>query len=665
MNKLKGYLDIHRLLIYIFLSLTLFGFIYVGSVEIFFNNHNEYNYNFIALLKNIIIEYALYSLTLTIIMYVLSLINSTIKKNVEIIMIVSLIFGLLNLVFFPVNTLLDGRETVDLLSKEGITNILLLIAVIVLSIIIYIKSNEKNKLLVFAGFICCIYITFNTVSAITASSYQSQDNKMQISTLPEDVLRLSKEKNIIYIVLDQFDTSYFNKILESEDADFYKDIFNDFTFFSNYASAHPTTVFSGVASMAGRPYDNSLPYAKEYKKNVFSEGNSLFEKLKKEGYDNIIYVTGHNDPLYYAPQIEYYSNKIKGDYNNDKNKISKKYVHAAIYRTSPLFLRNKAKLLLATSDKEGWDFKFIKMLKTNNIAINNKNVFMLLHLYAAHDPHVINENIEYDKSANAVSQAKASLKVTKMFLDKIKNTSEDLYNNSLIIVTTDHGYWRPNAICFIKPINAHNKTMLVDDRAVSQIYIKDIIYDLLHGKQLADIDTSKPRYFYDYEYIKELPNGYFSSIYKYQLPDKLLEEKKYDLLKIYRKTSGVITSKNLKVNFMGNTNLPYGVDLSDGWQITSSGLQTDKKYKVITFTFEEHVKKKINLEMEYECAGPDNYLYIRTFDVTGKGRMNYEPIRLNEKKVVYNIDAESDVVLQFDVGDKITIKNITMQIENQ
>ena len=38
MNKLKGYLDIHRLLIYIFLSLTLFGFIYVGSVEIFFNN---------------------------------------------------------------------------------------------------------------------------------------------------------------------------------------------------------------------------------------------------------------------------------------------------------------------------------------------------------------------------------------------------------------------------------------------------------------------------------------------------------------------------------------------------------------------------------------------------------------------------------------------------
>ena len=157
MNKLKGYLDIHRLLIYIFLSLTLFGFIYVGSVEIFFNNHNEYNYNFIALLKNIIIEYALYSLTLTIIMYVLSLINSTIKKIVEIIMIVSLIFGLLNLVFFPVNTLLDGRETVDLLSKEGITNILLLIAVIVLSIIIYIKSNEKNKLLVFAGFICCIY----------------------------------------------------------------------------------------------------------------------------------------------------------------------------------------------------------------------------------------------------------------------------------------------------------------------------------------------------------------------------------------------------------------------------------------------------------------------------------------------------------------------------
>lgn len=664
-TKLTDIIDYKRIIIYFFVSLTIFGFIYIGSIEIFFNNWKEYGYNFIAFFKNILPEYILYSLIFTASTYIISCFGTIIRKIVEILLITTLIFSLINLVFFPVNILLDGRESVNVFSKTGITNIVLLFVILLITIFIYVKSEDKNKLLVLSGFICSVYIVFNAIFAVTNSTYEEKvSTTMQLSTLPEDILRLSKEKNVIYLVLDQFDSSYFDEILAGNDGNVYKEIFKDFTYFSNYASAHPTTVFSGVASMAGKPYDNSMPYETEFHKKVFSEGNSLFEILNKEGYDNIVYFRGMNGPIIYAPQIELYSNKTTGVYNKAPKYMGNKYIQASIYRFVPYVLRNNVKTLLATSDKDGWDFKFLQMINENDIYINNKNVFMVFHLQGAHDPHVINEHLEYDKNANAVSQSKAALKLTKMFLNKIKAKSPILYDNSLIVVTTDHGYWKPNALCLIKPIKAKNDDMIIDERPLSQIYIKDVIYDLLNGKKIDEIDTSKKRFFYDYDYIRELENGYYANIYMYELPNKLTTDKKYELSKVYRAPSGIINTNKLELQFPKDySNFPDGVVLSDGWQQDVEGLVTNEDYKIISFILEENIKKKIKITMEYESGGDNNYLYLRTYDRDNRTRIKQGPLKLDKTTLTHSLEAENDIILQFNTKNRLTVKKIILEIE--
>lgn len=59
---MSGRVKIKDEVLYIFVSFVIYGFIYVGSMEIFFNNPNEYGYNFTAFFKNIMPQYVLFSI---------------------------------------------------------------------------------------------------------------------------------------------------------------------------------------------------------------------------------------------------------------------------------------------------------------------------------------------------------------------------------------------------------------------------------------------------------------------------------------------------------------------------------------------------------------------------------------------------------------------------
>ncbi len=48
---MSGRVKIKDEVLYMFESFVIYGFIYVGSMEIFFNNPNEYGYNFTAFFK--------------------------------------------------------------------------------------------------------------------------------------------------------------------------------------------------------------------------------------------------------------------------------------------------------------------------------------------------------------------------------------------------------------------------------------------------------------------------------------------------------------------------------------------------------------------------------------------------------------------------------------
>ena len=172
-TKLLDFIDSKKILIYFLMSLTICGFVYIGSIEIFFNNWKEYGYNFIAFIKNILPDYILYSVILAVCTYIISCTAKIISKIVEIFFLTALIYILVNLVFFPVNTLLDGRETVDIFSKIGIANIILLPFIALIVTVIYLNIKEKNRMLMLVCIISSVFIVFNTMSAFINSTYKA------------------------------------------------------------------------------------------------------------------------------------------------------------------------------------------------------------------------------------------------------------------------------------------------------------------------------------------------------------------------------------------------------------------------------------------------------------------------------------------------------------
>lgn len=112
--------------------------------------------------------------------------------------------------------------------------------------------------------------------------------------------------------------------------------------------------------------------------------------------------------------------------------------------------------------------------------------------------------MDMDKYLNSIEngtyeqKVAASLTVIKAYLQRLKDN--DAYDNSIIIIMSDHGIEREyiewpeagldrfNPILFIKGINEKHK-MIISDRAVSYQDLQSAFCDLIDGKQSTGLFT--------------------------------------------------------------------------------------------------------------------------------------------------------------------------------
>lgn len=646
----------NELMKYILSSFALLGFIYIGSIEIFFYNSNEYEYNFIAFFKIIILEYILYSTITAVFVYVISKLNIYVKKTIDIVFLILILFIVINLVFFPVEGLLDGSEWVKF-SKEYVYNIIILLLVALFSIYVY---KKKNNVLISVSILALIYMGISVGMSVSVSKYEPNNKESnQLLSTSDELLRLSETKNIIYILLDRFDSSTFKEIIEDNDGAYYKDAFKDFIWFNNYASAHPLTTLSGIATFTGKPYDNSEPLAK-YRNKVFSSGYSLFEILYKEGWDNILYEEGHKRVFIYAPQLELYSNYGKANFNSAPKYSVYKFISASVYRSLPLFLRNVGYKELSVNNKNGWDFNILTMVKNSDFKLNQKNTFMLFHLYGAHPPFITDENFNITREANLESQAKASLKLVKIFLDKIKQNSKEMYDNSVIVITADHGIERPNALLLIKGINESNEKLIIDSRPLSQIDMKDILYSLQAGEKTTNLKANYNRYFYEHTWANVLENGYLADINKYKLPDNLADYKdNYTLIDMYSSVKQRFSEKSVDLIFPKDyTNLPVGL-FFDRWKKDDLGVRpVGRGVTMIRIPFKDYsVKKKVTVEMEFGNEKNKEKIIDFVADIAGR---RFVSIKENNYKITLDVGTYLNIYIR----DKETIlKKLKIKVD--
>lgn len=412
-------------------------------------------------------------------------------------------------------------------SGKQIINVVIWIAVVCLVVGLgYYKAFFQK---IFKGI--CIYICLiqlvTLVTLVVTTDVTSKGSQEALTT--QGSLELSDGNNVLVFILDMFDSSVLQQIIE-EDSSFVEPL-ADFTFYRNTTSCFSHTMVSIPYLLTGTEWTPGITTS-DYPVYAYENSNTLWDIEERDYnvgvYTNVNYLS---DSVYEA--VANYSDEVKV-----KCKITDTYStmrRTAMYTLVPFCL--KQNYAYYTSDirnmidaDEIWsienDLPFYNSLIKTGLSINNEhdNAFRFYHMRGDHEPFYLSEDLQYDKTGrenNIYSQARGSLKIVYEYLKQLKELGK--YDDATIIITADHGKIinydsennRPDEptmpIMLVKEPNQTNNSLMISDAPVSQTEImpyvmKQIGLDWkLYGKTFDEIPVNEERQRYYYAITM---NGY-------------------------------------------------------------------------------------------------------------------------------------------------------------
>ncbi|MBP6085067.1 sulfatase-like hydrolase/transferase [Candidatus Gracilibacteria bacterium] len=322
---------------------------------------------------------------------------------------------------------------------HGIADIILWITVIILAIKFH-KIVVKHIKLTAASLILIQAISFgisiyNSPTTIPVKGLDF-DYKSQFA--------LSTQSNVVLIILDTFQTNYFDYILKEYPE--YKNDLPGFTYFPNATGGFTTTAPSVPLILTGQYYDNSQEILK-FAESAFNS-NSLPKFLKENNYETNIFPLAEgsikNEILTISPTI---ADNIKLEtapaiFSTDNKTLELLYL--TWFRAAPQFLKPDTDFLvqiLAPQEHPTDTLGFVKQFKHTIKADNIAPQFKFYHLWGLHSPLTTNEELSYEEMSynplNYTRAAKGHLEMIKEFITALKN--EHIYDQTMIVIVGDHG----------------------------------------------------------------------------------------------------------------------------------------------------------------------------------------------------------------------------------
>lgn len=401
--------------------------------------------------------------------------------------------------------------------NQNIISILFLVLVILVNIILYRKFNAKYDKIVFYSSLLVFAMIFVSLISTLFTNKEIYVEKGNYASTNENINVLSSNKNFLVLVIDCVDSKKFDEVIKENNKE---NIFKDFTYYPDTLSTYGFTRDSIPFIFSGIWYEAQVPYSKYYLQAF--DDSKLFNMLKKQKYDLNIY----DDELQILNNDKYDVKNIK-IVNSKVNFLSfvKQEVKYVLFKYLPFPLKkyssiesmdyNKCKINVDNGNTLfNWsDQKYYDLL--DNIELQENNYFQFVHIEGGHLPYDLNENVDTIENGTYDDKLLATITIIDKYLTRIKES--DQYNNSVIIILSDHGFndyesvGRQNPALYIKGINEYHDKMLISDKKVSYVDLNDSIYqDLLNGKKsfelLSDIDDTRIRrylYYKDYDKMIE------------------------------------------------------------------------------------------------------------------------------------------------------------------
>lgn len=454
---------------------------------------------------------------------------------------------------------LNGNEIAwEQYTSTAIWNTLLWIVCLIapFAVLIILKNDYRKCFCYTASLLSLVQVLAICIMALTTDYSTREIGGLYLST--KNLYNVSDKENVITFVLDMFDVEYFNEILKEEPS--FLEPLDGFTFFNNTTCAYPTTKGSIPFMLTEKYYENEKTYS-EYIIDAYHD-TDFYDTLKKTGYKINLYT----DELYVSNEAleSYVENSIADELKvSSKAKLELYMLRLTAFRYFPhiakkyvWFYNGNFEDLKTVSgiDDEIYasdNIPYYQELKKSKLQIDNSSkYYTFIHLEGAHNPFNLNEDVTLieDGTGSAIKKAKASLNIVFEYIKQLQQNN--VYDNSLIIITADHGFYDgspTSPIFLIKTFNERG-SLRISDVPISHANLHGTIMNELglntnnkYGISVFDISSKNApvRRYLSYNWNSEWESEY--------LPDM--------------KEYSISPNGNEKMNFMltGNIYTPEGI----------------------------------------------------------------------------------------------------------
>ncbi|MDE5940408.1 MAG: sulfatase-like hydrolase/transferase [Lachnospiraceae bacterium] len=353
---------------------------------------------------------------------------------------------------------------------------------------------------------------------IMNNAFQKKDALITTNAHFNDV---SSNKNFLILLVDAVDADGFEAVLKSNET--YRDVFRDFTYYSNTASVYPFTRDSMPLLLTGDVNRNEQEFS-AYASEAYNS-SPLLERLDAENYDMGIYM---DEPVWYGERRFHITSDIKNDMASPYENMNfvmyfRQEMKYILFKYLPYAYKQYSRI-------EGFDFGmalemynyrydsvYNMMLENPELVKTDRNVFQFVHVEGAHLPFECDKDLNPVEKGTYSQKIEATIKVIDTWLSRLK--SNDAYDNSVILIMADHGYYdvdhdsygeevleRFHPILLVKGRQEKHE-LIESDVPVSHTDLMDAYMELLDGKKSGeifhDMASDRKRQVIWYEYRNE------------------------------------------------------------------------------------------------------------------------------------------------------------------
>ena len=506
---------------YILSFVIAFMLLIVEPITMFVTNRNDFRFNFVNLIRPILIVFLLVFIGLSLIYTIIYFINKKFSKDLKVFNIIMIISYILFIMFYIQGNYMTGslpsldgsKPDWSIYLKENIITIIILLTIIVTYIICvkkygFEKVINTSKLISLA--VLAMLFTGFIPSLLNNNLYKSEKI---VFVSNDNINKISKNNNFLIFVLDAVDSKTFARELEKSE---YKDTLKDFTYYPDTLSMFIFTRDSIPYMLSGIPNLNETEFLPYY--NNAMDNSPFIDELVEKNYQINMY---EPDLVWNTEKSNVVQNKDEFNGSISSYCYLKQQARYDMFKYLPFFLKQFSRIdsfnmnyctTLDVPDHFSFDDKDMYDLinDNNSLEVIDENYFSFIHIEGAHVPLNLDENVNKIDNGTYSQKVNASIKVFNSYIERLRASGE--YDNSVIILMADHGFveegegTRANPILYIKGFNEHHD-MKVSDKAISYEDLMDAYSDLLDGKKstelFSNISNTRERKYIWYMYLYE------------------------------------------------------------------------------------------------------------------------------------------------------------------